>query len=86
MGLVLQIHFSWQIKLKDIFDTSVFLQWHSAYDDVAEAQAHTKLHFKLNVTLDRPTGHGKYTDPVLQSMIGLHAHQQQVSDLTFKTL
>ena len=86
MGHELQIHFYWYTKLKAIFDTSAFLQWHSAYDDVTETQAHTKLHFELNVTLDRPTGHGQYTDPLLQSMIGLHAHCQQVSGLAFKAL
>lgn len=72
--------------LKLFLDTSVFLQWLSAYDDAIETQAHTNLRFVLNVTIDVLTGHGQHTDPVSQSIIGLNAYWKQVSGLAFKAL
>ena len=69
--------------LKAVLDTSVFLQWCSAYDDVRDNHAHTNLQFGLDIMLP---GHRKYADLVSHIMIGTHAYLQQVSDLAFKTL
>lgn len=44
------------------------------------------MQFEFNVTLDMLISLGQYTDSVPQSMIGVHAYYQQVSDLIFKAL
>lgn len=67
--------------LKAILEPSVLLQRSFAYDDAPETQAHTNLQLGVNIALDMLTGYGQYTDAVSESMIGLHACFQQVSDL-----
>lgn len=85
MGHAVSTHYDWYSELKAVHDHSVSLQWHSVYDDEAKTQAHTNLRFELNnITLNMFTGHEQYTGSVSQSMLGLHAYFQQVSDLAFK--
>lgn len=72
--------------LKAVLDLSVFLQWRSVYDDAVGTQTCANLQFGLNVTLDMLIGHVHYTDLVSQSLMGLHAYFQQMSNVDFRAL
>lgn len=80
----LQTHYDWQHLLKAVLETSVFHNWHSAYDGQVEAQASLNLHYGLNINLDMLTGYAQYIDPMSQPTKGQFAYFQQVSDLAFQ--
>lgn len=52
----------------------MFLNWRSAYHDLAENQARINREYNLNITFDMLTGHGAYINPATQATIGLHAY------------
>lgn len=80
----LQTHYDWQYLLKAVLETSVFLNWRSAYDGQVEAQASLNLHYGLNINRDMLTGYAQYIDPMSQPTKGQFAYFQQVSDLAFQ--
>ena len=48
----LQTYYDWYNLLKPVFNLTVFLNWRSAYHDLAENQARINLEYNLNVTCD----------------------------------
>lgn len=64
----------------------MFLNWRSAYHDLAENQARINLECNLNIAFNMLTGYGAYNNLVTQATLGLHAYFNQVADLAFKAL
>lgn len=72
--------------MKAVLDSTVFLNWHTAYEKQSETKAHLNIQYNIAISLDMLTGRGQYVSPMTQAQIGLHACFQQVSDLAFKAL
>ena len=64
----------------------MFLNWRSAYHDLAENQARINLEYNLNITFDMLTGHRAYINPATQATIGLHAYFNHIAVLACKAL
>ena len=67
MTMHLQSYYDWYNLLKAVFNFALFLNWSSAYYDLAEKQARINLEYNLNIILDMLTGHEEYIKLVTQA-------------------
>lgn len=70
----LQTYYNGYNLFKAVLNPAMFLNWRSAYHDLAENQARINREYNLNITFDMLTGHGAYINPATQATIGLHAY------------
>lgn len=53
--------------MKAVLVPAVFLNWCSAYDDQAEAQAHINIQYNLPIPHDMLIGNRQYVNPQAQT-------------------
>ena len=56
----LQTYYDWYNLCKGALNPTVFLNWRSAYHDLAENQDRINLEYNLNITFDMLTVSGHY--------------------------